>query len=315
MSQREFFASCFSGDAFTVDRLAASDAGLLGARDPTGKTGLHIAAEMGHESTVRALIKNGSDPTAQEPGGLKPHHLAFDCGHTTLAVYLRGMAVTPFPSAQRVRDESYSSARVASHHSTPSPSAPHRRMSSRDDGIFPGRRCSVASPPSSASLRPLPFGYDAAEIHVRISTPGRPVATLCLAAHDTFAAVPAATGLKDAEKHLIFYETHLLSLASTAGEADLPFSSRSEPIPLEQRPVSIFLLVVDPSGASHPVKLPNDQPISKILNAPGIQEFQAYDVAVTWEGRPIDMRLTPDVYVMPCSIDNPVVLNMRIQHT
>eukprot|EP00754_Rhynchopus_humris_P015632 Rhum_TRINITY_DN14468_c7_g1::Rhum_TRINITY_DN14468_c7_g1_i1::g.89776::m.89776 len=86
----DFFEACHNGDVHGVEALARRAPALLKARDrQQGDTGLHAAAERGHEGAVRALLRLGADTSTANDRGLLPQHLAFDEGHTPLSIVLR----------------------------------------------------------------------------------------------------------------------------------------------------------------------------------------------------------------------------------
>ncbi|KAL1621661.1 hypothetical protein SLS56_009131 [Neofusicoccum ribis] len=60
----------------------------FGARDTSGRTMLHIAAEKGHDILVRFLLEQGADPDAKDTNGWTPLHLAVEQGHQAVAARL-----------------------------------------------------------------------------------------------------------------------------------------------------------------------------------------------------------------------------------
>ncbi|GME65684.1 hypothetical protein GTA08_BOTSDO03831 [Neofusicoccum parvum] len=60
----------------------------FGARDTSGRTMLHIAAEKGHDILVKFLLEQGADPDAKDTNGWTPLHLAVEQGHQAVAARL-----------------------------------------------------------------------------------------------------------------------------------------------------------------------------------------------------------------------------------
>ncbi|MCC6698159.1 MAG: ankyrin repeat domain-containing protein [Candidatus Hydrogenedentes bacterium] len=59
-----------------VSRLLEHDPSLLEARNPRGKTPLHMAVTSGSDAMVAALLSRGADVNAHDNTGLTPLHIA-----------------------------------------------------------------------------------------------------------------------------------------------------------------------------------------------------------------------------------------------
>ena len=82
------FAAAARGDADSIARLAAGGA-RVDARDGHGRTPLHVAAFARRHDAMRALVKAGADPNAQESGRYDIVTIAAVAGDVpTLAVAL-----------------------------------------------------------------------------------------------------------------------------------------------------------------------------------------------------------------------------------
>jgi ankyrin repeat protein len=75
MPHDDFLIGCVRGDVRVVGELLATDASHVLARDPNGRTGLHLATAF--PEVVRLLLAHGADPNAREHGdNVTPLHLA-----------------------------------------------------------------------------------------------------------------------------------------------------------------------------------------------------------------------------------------------
>jgi ankyrin repeat protein len=61
-------AAAHRGDVATIERLAAASRAALDARDPQGRTPLHVATFARRHDAMRALLKAGADHAALESG-------------------------------------------------------------------------------------------------------------------------------------------------------------------------------------------------------------------------------------------------------
>lgn len=73
-----------TGDVATLRSRLASGA-VVDARDPEGRSALHLAAEGGHIATARALLAGGADVNAADRNGDTPYYVAALARHAELA--------------------------------------------------------------------------------------------------------------------------------------------------------------------------------------------------------------------------------------
>ena len=109
-------------------------------------------------------------------------------------------------------------------------------------------------------------------------------------------------------------ETHRSTYRGAALPPRLPRSSPQSPIVIEFVPEVVYFKVHNIEGCPVLVKLNYDQPLSRILDTPGLSEYQYYsegDVVLTWEDNILDLRNPPAVYNIPCTIDPPQMLLFR----
>ncbi|KAI0033404.1 ankyrin [Vararia minispora EC-137] len=76
-------------DAFSLCNLIDQTAGLdVNERDQYGYTALHLAADRGHLTTVKALIAKGADATLKDPDEMNALDLAKCAGHDEIVALL-----------------------------------------------------------------------------------------------------------------------------------------------------------------------------------------------------------------------------------
>ncbi|KAI2621919.1 hypothetical protein GGS26DRAFT_255256 [Hypomontagnella submonticulosa] len=73
------------GDTSTVMKLLEDCRANADAKDDDGRTALSLAAERGHEYTVRLLLRYGADPNTKDKNDHTPSSLAFENGHDDVA--------------------------------------------------------------------------------------------------------------------------------------------------------------------------------------------------------------------------------------
>lgn len=76
------------GNVAEVNELLAQRPQLIGARDTSGGTPLHMAAASGHGGVVEVLVAQGADVNATTSNGVTPLHLAASLGHREVAELL-----------------------------------------------------------------------------------------------------------------------------------------------------------------------------------------------------------------------------------
>eukprot|EP01059_Diplonema_ambulator_P007874 TRINITY_DN1739_c0_g1_i1.p1 TRINITY_DN1739_c0_g1~~TRINITY_DN1739_c0_g1_i1.p1 ORF type:complete len:332 (+),score=40.40 TRINITY_DN1739_c0_g1_i1:51-998(+) len=297
-AKAEFLAACTEGDVVKADLLLRGCKDLKDAKDGDGRGGLHLAARRGHDVVVKLLCKSGFKVGEVDGYGLKPQHLAFDSGFTPLAVYLRDFdAITSRDEEEAMYEE------VATRSATASTSASHQYVEPPEEENDHGMERSPR-----ASSDPYEEYY-----YFLVKTPGRPDLSMRLKGTESFSIVGSAVGLKIGEKHVLYHQSRMLNLTATVGSFGFPLTSPSSPLTIEQRPEIIFCKVTDPSNTTHLVKLGYHQPLSRLLNAPGLASFRGIPLTFLHGGQPLDPRQTPGIYNLPCSIDHPPILRIRLE--
>jgi len=83
-----FLSAADIGDCAAIDRMLASDAKIIEARDRFGRSALHLAARHGNLDVVKSLINRGADVGAQDESGQTPLHLALREDYVDVALAL-----------------------------------------------------------------------------------------------------------------------------------------------------------------------------------------------------------------------------------
>nr|CAA9282670.1 hypothetical protein AVDCRST_MAG63-4058 [uncultured Armatimonadetes bacterium] len=81
----DIFGAVARRDVAAVRGLLAADRKLAGARDPSDRRPLHLAAERGDLEIARLLLENGARPDAKDKQKRTPLHSAVEGGHRDVA--------------------------------------------------------------------------------------------------------------------------------------------------------------------------------------------------------------------------------------
>ncbi|KAF8527876.1 ankyrin repeat-containing domain protein [Hysterangium stoloniferum] len=83
-------ACALSNDATQLTSFLASHPDIdVNALDDYGYTALHLAADRGNTSVVKALLERGADTSVEDPDELTALHLAETCGHHDIVAMIR----------------------------------------------------------------------------------------------------------------------------------------------------------------------------------------------------------------------------------
>ena len=293
-----FFTTCTKGDAGEVDRLVRQTGGdVLSEVDAHGRTPLHIAALHGHEGVARVLLREGASPAAADSLHLLPHHLAFDAQHNSLGVFLR----------DSLRERVVSQSAGNPYRSVRGPHRDENDSLYEEVGTIASDDFHSAGTPQSNFLDPPPEG----QVYFVVTTPGRPGLRIALYPDDTLLAIPQATGLGREEPHYLQFQSQRLVLRDLVEDCAFPFSSQAAPLAVEQRPERVYLHVISTDNVSHHIRIATDQPLSKLLNAPGLSPQTMSTTTLWWKDEPLDWRQAPGIYNIPCNLAHPPVLKIR----
>eukprot|EP01060_Flectonema_neradi_P038162 TRINITY_DN7933_c3_g3_i1.p1 TRINITY_DN7933_c3_g3~~TRINITY_DN7933_c3_g3_i1.p1 ORF type:complete len:285 (+),score=27.78 TRINITY_DN7933_c3_g3_i1:32-856(+) len=147
--------------------------------------------------------------------------------------------------------------------------------------------------------------------NLRIQTPGRPDFHIVLRQEELSNIdfiLSNIVGTKRGETHHATYKGGELP-------SRLPMSGSHTPLVIEFKPENAYFSVRKIDGSAVLVKLNYEQPLSRILNTPELEDClltcEDNDLLLCWDDCILDIRNSPAVYNIPCTIDPPQVLLLR----